>query len=181
MTVAFSSIRSVTSRQIFNNGHSTVYVSSAVYEFVSRRLPVASSSPAFYRPFWHPHRESDPNTEYGSHWLAIHFESKSHPSYYFDFYGLPLYIPAIQSFTRRNCSLWDYNSVQLQGPTSTVCGKYCCFFALYLGRGYSPKQFVGLLARATADKLVSEMFDWEFGPLRNISRGWQCSGSRTTT
>ena len=62
---------------------------------------------------------TDPHTESGSHWLAIHFQSKSHTSYYFDSYGLLPYIPSIQSI-RHNCSVWDYNTVQLQGPTSTV-------------------------------------------------------------
>ena len=80
---------------------------------------------------------TDPHTESGSHWLAIHFQSKSHSSYYFDSYGLPPYIPSIQSFIRRNCSVWDYNTVQLQGLTSTICGKYCCLFALYMDRLYA--------------------------------------------
>ena len=56
-TVAFASIHRETSRQIFNNGYSTDYVLSTVCEFVSRRLPVASTSPAFYRTFWNPHRD----------------------------------------------------------------------------------------------------------------------------
>ena len=123
---------------------------------------------------------TDSHTESGSHWLAVHFQPRSHSSYYFDSYALPPYIPSIQSFLRRNSSVWDYNTVQLQGPTSTVCGKYCCLFALYMDRGYTPKQSV-ILATATADKLVSDMFESEFGPLRGMSRGGQCSGSRDTT
>ena len=107
---------------------------------------------------------TDPQIETSPHWLAIHFQSRSHSSYYFDSYGLPPLIPSIQSFIRRNCSVWDYNSVQLLAPTSSVCGKYCCLFALYMDRGYTPKQFGGLLATTTADKLVSEKFESEFGP-----------------
>ena len=121
---------------------------------------------------------TDPHRDSGSHWLAFHFQTRSHSAYNFDSYGLPPYIPSIQSFIRRNRSVWNYNTVQLQGTTSTMCGKYCCLFALYMDRGYTPKRFVGLLA--TADSLVSEMFELEFGPLRNLSRGGQCSGSRTT-
>jgi hypothetical protein len=64
---------------------------------------------------------TDPHTESGSHWLAIHIQSRSSRLYYFDSYGLPAYIPAIQSFINRNCTVWDYNSVQLQGSTTTVC------------------------------------------------------------
>ena len=121
---------------------------------------------------------TDPHTENGSHWLAIHFQSRSLSSYYFDSYGLPPFIPSVQSFIRSNCSVWDYNSIQLQGPTNTVCGKYCCLFVLYMDRGYTPKQFVGLLATATADKLVFEMFESEFGPLLNMSREGQCNNGR---
>ena len=121
---------------------------------------------------------TDPHTETGSHWLAIHFQSRSHSSYYFDSYERSPFIPFIQSFIRRNCSVWDYNSVQLWGPTSAVCGKYCCLFALYMDRGYTPKQFAGLIATATADKQVSEMFESEFGPLCRMSRVGQCSKSR---
>ena len=52
-TPAFLSIHRETLRQTFNsiNGHPTDYVLSAVREFVSRRLPVGSISPAFYRTF----------------------------------------------------------------------------------------------------------------------------------
>jgi Adenovirus endoprotease. len=64
----------------------------------------------------------DPHTEKCLHWLAVHFRPRSYTSY-FDSYGLPPFIPAIQ-FIRRNFSAWNYNSVQLQRPTSTVCGKY---------------------------------------------------------
>jgi hypothetical protein len=65
---------------------------------------------------------TDPHTESGSHWLSIHIQSRASRLYYFDSYGLPPYIPAIQSFINRNCTVWDYNTVQLQGSTATVCG-----------------------------------------------------------
>ena len=123
---------------------------------------------------------TDTHTESGSHWLAIHLQYRSHSSYYFDSYGLPPFIPSIQSFINRNYIVWDYNTIQLQGPTSTVCGKYCCIFALYMGRGYTPRYFVGLLTTASADKVVLDMFDSDFGPLRNMSRRGQCCGSRST-
>jgi hypothetical protein len=55
---------------------------------------------------------TDPHTESGSHWLAIHFQSRSYNYYYFHSYGLPPFIPSIQSFISRNCTVWDYNSVQ---------------------------------------------------------------------
>jgi Adenovirus endoprotease. len=123
---------------------------------------------------------TDPHTENGSHWLAIRLQSQSHSSYYFDSYGLHPIIPSIHSFIRRTSIVWDYSALQLQGPINTVSGRYCCLFALHTDRGYTSKQFFGLFRAATADKLVSDMFELEFGPLRRMSRGGQCSGSRNT-
>jgi len=120
---------------------------------------------------------ADPHTEGGSHWLAIHFEPRSSTAYYFDSYGFLPFIRTIHAFLRRNCTVWDYNTVQLQGLTSTVCGQYCCMFALYMDRGYTPKQFVGLFSTDIADRQIDEIFTSEFGPLRDKPRGGQCSHS----
>jgi hypothetical protein len=119
---------------------------------------------------------TDPHTESGSHWIAIHIQSCSSRLYYFDFYCLPPYISAIQSFINRNCTVWDYNTVQLQGRTTTVYGKYCCLLALYTDSGYSPQKFVGLLRGSSqSDKRVSELFKAEFGPLPKVlQRTGQC-------
>jgi hypothetical protein len=121
---------------------------------------------------------TDPHTESGSHWLAIHIQSRSSRLYYFDSYGLTPYIPAIQSFINRNCTVWDYNTVQLQGSTTTVCGKYCCLLALYMERVYSPQKFVGLLGYLQSDKRLSELFKAKFGPLPNVlQRNGKCNTS----
>jgi hypothetical protein len=90
--------------------------------------------------------DTDPHTEKGSHWLAIHFEPKS-PSAYFDSFGISPIISAFQTFLRRNCTVWDYNTVQLQGLTYTISGQYYCLFTLYMDRSYTPKQFIGLTTR----------------------------------
>ena len=87
---------------------------------------------------------------------------------------LPI-IPAIQNFLRRNFTLWNYNTVQPQGLTSTVCGQYCCLFTLYMDRGYTPKQFVGFFTVDVADRQVNGFFTSEFGPLTKELRGGQCS------
>jgi hypothetical protein len=47
-----------------------------------------------------------------------------------------------------------------------------------MDKGYTQQQFAGILATTDADKLVSEMFETEFGSLRNMSRGGQCNVSR---
>ena len=120
---------------------------------------------------------ADPHTERGSHWLAIHLEPRSSSAYYFDSYGLFPFVPAIRSFLRRNCTVCDYNVTRLQGLISTVCGHYCCLFALYTDRGYTPKQFVALFNADMADRQVEEIFLSEFGSLRAVPRGGQCSSN----
>ena len=117
---------------------------------------------------------ADPSTEGGSHWLAIHVEPRSSTCFYFDSYGLAPFIPTIQTFLRRTCSVWDYNRTQLQGLTTTVCGHYCTLFAKYTDRGFTPKQFVGLFDARHADRQVRRLFELEFGPLGAGSRGSQC-------
>jgi hypothetical protein len=121
---------------------------------------------------------ANPHTEKGSQWLAIRFLPKSSGTYYFDSYGIVPLVPAIREFLRRNCTVWHYNKRQLQGPTSNVCGKYCCLFALYMDRGYTPQQFVGLFdAEKKADRQKERALASEFGPLLPQRPGGQCSSS----
>ena len=121
---------------------------------------------------------TDAHTHSGSHWLAIRIEPRSSEAFYFDSYGLSPNIHDIQSFLRRNCIVLNYNTVQLQGPMSIVCGKYCCLFALYMDRGYTGKQFVGLFTPDLADRQVEQFFTSEFGSLRGVSRGGLCCTNR---
>jgi hypothetical protein len=121
---------------------------------------------------------TDPHTEKGSHWQAIHFQPRSSRCYFFDSYGRHPHVPAIHDFIRRNSVVWQYNTVQLQGPTSTVCGEYCCLFALYMDRGNTPQQFVGLFNADCADRQVHHLFCRELGPPRcSRLRGGQCCTS----
>jgi hypothetical protein len=113
----------------------------------------------------------DPHTKRGSYWLAVNFQSKSYSCYYFDFYDLAPYIPSIQEFLKRTCIVSEYNKTQLQGLSITVCGKYCCLFALYTDRGYTPKHFVSLFEPGIVDGQITRLFASEFGPLHKIPRG----------
>jgi len=114
---------------------------------------------------------TDPHTAKRKHWLAIHLQPRSYSGYFFDSYGLPPLVPNIPTFLRRACSFWEYKTTPLQGLTSTVSGEYCCLLALYMDRGYTPKQFVGLFDAATSDRQVSRLFASEFRPLRKTRRG----------
>jgi hypothetical protein len=117
---------------------------------------------------------TDPHTEKGSHWLAINFQTQSYSAFYFDSYSLFTYVYHIQSLLRRSCSAWDLNTTQIQGLDSSVCGHYCCLFALYMDRGYTPHQFISLFHPDIADHQVTNMVRAEFGPLGKSSRGGQC-------
>jgi len=59
---------------------------------------------------------------------------------------------------------------QLQSLTSDVCGKYCCLFALYMDRGYTPQKFVALFGQVgAADREVERMFMVELGPKCHVA------------
>ena len=58
----------------------------------------------------------------------------------------------ILSFIRRNAAIWGYNSIPLEGPTSVVCGQYCCLFARYMDKRITPLMFVRLFPADGADK-----------------------------
>ena len=70
-----------------------------------------------------------------THWPAIHLQPRSYSRYFFDSYVLLPLFPSILTFLHRACSVWEYNTMQLQGLTSTVCGEYCCLFALFIDLG----------------------------------------------
>jgi hypothetical protein len=107
---------------------------------------------------------TDAHTQTGTHWLAIRLEPRSSSAFYFDSYGLSPFVQDIQSFLRRNCTVLNYNTIQLQGPLSTVCGQYCCLFALFMDRGYTGPQFTGLFTPGPhADLQVERLFASEFG------------------
>ena len=117
---------------------------------------------------------TDPLIAKRTHWLGIHPQPRSYSGYFFDSYGLPPLIPSILTFLRRTCSVWEYNTTQLQEWTCNVCEHYCCIFALYMHRGYSPRQFEGLFDPATADSQISRLFALEFEPVRMKRREVQC-------
>ena len=116
---------------------------------------------------------TDPHDAKGKHWLAIHLQRRSYSGSFFDSYGLPPVFPNILASLRRTCTVWEYNATQLQGLTSTFCGKYCCLFALNMDRVCTLKQFVGLFDGAIADRQFKLLFASKFGPLRKHPRGGQ--------
>ena len=116
---------------------------------------------------------TDPHIAEGTHWLATHLQTRSYSGYLFWFLQLAHLVPHILAFLRRTCNVWACNATQLQVFTSTICGKYCCLFALYVDCGFTPNQFVGLFDGAIADRQVKR-FASEFGLLREYPRGGHC-------
>ena len=96
---------------------------------------------------------TDSHTESGSHWLAIHFQSQSHSSYYFDSYLLPSYI---LSYNRSSDATTPYGTTTpyscrdllVLSAANIAVSSHCTWAEV------NPKQFIGLLATANADKLV---------------------------
>jgi len=119
---------------------------------------------------------ADHHAKGGSQRLAIHFRPKSSYAYYFDSYDIVPFVPDILAFVKHNCTNWDRNRRQLQSLPSDVCGKYRCLFALYMDRGYTPKQFVALF-NTPADRQVEAMFTSEFGAKMPPGCWAQCCNS----
>ena len=119
------------------------------------------------------------HTEHGSHWVAIHPNTRSSTGYYFDSYGLFLLVPSIRRFLRQACTLWSYNTRTLQGFTTDVCEQYACLFALYMDRGLGPHHFCNQFGTTEPDLQVETTFAREFGQRypRPI-RGGQCCTCR---
>ena len=117
---------------------------------------------------------ADPHTREGSHWLAIHFEYPFSTAFYFDSYGRAPSVPDILSFIKRISAIWAYNTSSLQGPTSVVCGHYCCLFTLYTDMDITPLQFVRLFTADAADRQAVQLFTAHFGTVCGTPRGGQC-------
>ena len=57
---------------------------------------------------------TDPHTQKGSHWQAIHFRNpRSSTCYFFNSYCRHSHILSILDFIRRNCTVCQYNRTQL--------------------------------------------------------------------
>ena len=163
--------------QSFNNGHFVETLHSKGLAFISKRVSFRHFA-SFDNTLQDSYRKYRFTHSYRKHWLAIHLQLRSYSGYFFDFYGLLPLNPSILNFLRRACSVWEYNLTQLQGWTSTVCGEYCCLFALYMDRGYTPRQFVSPFDAATFDRQISRLCASDFGPLHTKRCGGQgCTAS----
>jgi len=118
---------------------------------------------------------TDPHTQPGLHWQAIYFQNphRNSNAYFFNSYGRYPVIPSIQNSIRRHCTVWQYNRTQLQGPTTTGCGEYCCTWT-----GAKPRNNLwGCLLLKTPIE-THQLLCSEFGPTLCKQRsGGQCCTS----
>lgn len=85
---------------------------------------------------------TDPASEPGEHWVAIHLKEDGTGEFFCPF-GFPPLVPAIQSFLSRYATAGlQYNNCTMQDVTSTMCGDYCVCFVRCVARGLHLSQFV---------------------------------------
>jgi hypothetical protein len=61
------------------------------------------------------------------------------------------------------------------GPHQLLLRPVLLSFALYMGRGYNPQQFITLFAgRSNADRQMTQLFAYEFGESLPLGGWCQC-------
>ena len=142
-------------------------------EIVSPSTISLRSPSTLNHAFWHCH-----HLHRSSHreWFALASHSFSTPvlqllPHIFVRY-LPVY-PYYPSIHDTQLLPLELQDLHLKGLTSTVCGKYCRLFAIYMDRGYTAEQFIGLFESDITERQIEQMFTSEFGPLCRETRGEQ--------
>lgn len=83
---------------------------------------------------------TDPHTKQGTHWVAFYLDSNGHLEF-FDSFGQPPSVADHMIFTRRNGWRFNFNSKQLQGQHSLMCGHFCLTYLLFRACGASMREF----------------------------------------
>ena len=133
--------------------------------YPSDKLPASTSSyPALFIG------NVDTSEKSGSHWVAFYF-TREREGEFFDSYGRSPshYTPTFTSFLDNNTSSWTFNSVQLQGFYSKVCGQYCLYFAILRCGNFSMNSIVHRFSsnKRRNDTLVRRIIEKRF-PLKRI-------------
>lgn len=91
--------------------------------YAANRLPIHVQTPAYLIS------NLDPDTQPGSHWIAIHIDSHG-VGEYFDTYGRS---PTgyHRMFLNRNSKQWNFSNHRIQNEWTSVCGEYCLMYLLY--------------------------------------------------
>lgn len=92
---------------------------------------------------------TDPSTEPGEHWVAIHIDESAE---YFDSYGLPPHHKEIIDYLEDNSldGKIAMNHVTLQTPGfSVTCGHYATLFVVFKSEGHTFEEMLNLFTRNT--------------------------------
>jgi hypothetical protein len=84
---------------------------------------------------------TDPSGEKGEHWVCYYFDKDGNTEY-FDSYGIQPVNCDLFKFWKENGKNQTWNTTQLQGMNSTVCGHWCLAFLTNRSRGQSMEEFV---------------------------------------
>ena len=110
-----------------NNGHGADTLHAKVRAFISRRLSVRHSA-SFDNTLRDSYRKYR-STHGKRNALASHTSTTTILLLlFFRFLRLTASHPIYPDFPVPRVLVWEYNTIQLQGWTSTVCGEYCCLF-----------------------------------------------------
>ena len=77
----------------------------------------------------------------GSHWTAIYVDLFNNATYFDSFGILPFNEKVIQFLNYVSPNQWIFNDVKMQDKRSDVCGYYCTFFILLIGKGVALREF----------------------------------------
>jgi hypothetical protein len=77
----------------------------------------------------------------GEHWVCYYFDEQGNAEY-FDSYGIKPVNCDLFGFWTRNGKNHKWNTVQLQGMQSKVCGHWCIAFLSSRARGITMSEFV---------------------------------------
>jgi hypothetical protein len=106
----------------------------------------------------------DPQTQNGSHWVAMYLENGK--GEYFCSYGSSPKIDHFINFLNRNCNKgWNFNKDDLQSLNSDVCGDYCMWYLSERVRGKSMHEIVSNFSNNTRsnDERVKDLVETRFG------------------
>lgn len=85
---------------------------------------------------------TDPISESGEHWVALHLHPDRKADYFCSF-GFPPLIPELQTFLNRyGKSGRRYNQRTMQDINSSLCGDYCICFVKCVAKGIELPDFV---------------------------------------
>ena len=154
-------------RNVSNSiGHCADTVYPAKCKIVSRRISLVYPT-KFNHAVWHRHYQCRSSHRERFTPASNPFRARGFQCLIFRLLWYLAPCSEHNAFLRRNCTFWVYNTVQLQGLTSTVCGHYCCLFALYIVKCYNPKQLIGHL---TLTQLNSKLKNYSYSNSESCGR-----------